>query len=279
MGNAGGPHGPIRTGIVPDGNRALWRTVLLSGLILASLARCSDETPEGASIPSQPSPESSVATTPLTRIMPLGDSITQADSEHDSYRRSLWRTLSGAGFEVDFVGSHRVHHRGPAPSDDFDQDHEGHWGIRVDEVNRDLERWVRSARPDVLLVHLGSNDVFQDQDNASTAVELEESIRIARRVNPEIIVLLARIIPTDAPSVNRDIEDLNSRIEALAMRVDSPASPVRLVDQARGFDARVMTYDGVHPNREGEQRMAMRWFEVLTDTLPSSPSTTSGVAR
>ena len=130
-----------------------------------------------------------------------------------------------------------------------------------------------------MLVHLGSNDVFQDQDNASTATELEESIRIARRVNPEVIVLLARLIPTDTPSVNRAIDDLNSRLEALAVRIDSPASPVQLVDQASGFDARTMTYDGVHPNREGEQRMAMRWFEALTDTLPSPTSATYRVPR
>jgi hypothetical protein len=39
-----------------------------------------------------------------TRIMPIGDSITQADSNHNSYRRPLWIHLRQAGYNVDFVG-------------------------------------------------------------------------------------------------------------------------------------------------------------------------------
>jgi predicted small lipoprotein YifL len=39
------------------------------------------------------------------RIMPLGDSITEAEAGHNSYRRVLWKRLNGAGCSVDFVGS------------------------------------------------------------------------------------------------------------------------------------------------------------------------------
>ncbi len=38
------------------------------------------------------------------KILPLGDSITQADFNYNSYRRPLWHLLNEAGYSVDFVG-------------------------------------------------------------------------------------------------------------------------------------------------------------------------------
>jgi hypothetical protein len=40
----------------------------------------------------------------------------------------------------------------------------------------------------------------------------------------------------------------------------TPESPVVIVDQHTGFDAERDTFDGVHPNAEGEAKMAAAWF-------------------
>ena len=61
-----------------------------------------------------------------TRIMPLGDSITDNDA-YSSYRRPLWKRLQQANRSVDFVGTRQ----GPFHND-FDYDHEGHAGWRID---------------------------------------------------------------------------------------------------------------------------------------------------
>ncbi len=61
------------------------------------------------------------------RIMPLGDSTSQGDARHDSYRRALWHLLQEEGYPVDFVGSQQEPYRGPAPHTDFDMDHEAHF--------------------------------------------------------------------------------------------------------------------------------------------------------
>src|SRR5204862_8229788 len=42
---------------------------------------------------------------PLTWIMPMGDSITEATGGHSSYRRDLFRSLEDGGYAVDFVGT------------------------------------------------------------------------------------------------------------------------------------------------------------------------------
>ena len=39
------------------------------------------------------------------RILPLGNSLTDGDGEHNSYRKPLWHMLDSAGFNADFIGS------------------------------------------------------------------------------------------------------------------------------------------------------------------------------
>jgi lysophospholipase L1-like esterase len=196
------------------------------------------------------------------RIMPLGDSITQADSEHDSYRRPLFKSLELEGRSVDFVGSLSSNYRGGPPRTDFDLDHEGHWGWRVDEILEDVRRWVLEEEPDVLLVHLGSNDVFQDQSASSTLDELSRLIDVVREARPDAAFFVARIIPTTNASRNRNLRELNASIASLASK-STERSKVTIVDHAAGFDPARMTYDGVHPNAAGEIHMADRWLDAL----------------
>ena len=44
-------------------------------------------------------------------------------------------------------------------------------------------------------------------------------------------------------------------------------SPVIVVDHFTGFDAATQTYDGVHPNADGEIHLSDRWLAALEDVL------------
>lgn len=206
-----------------------------------------------------------------TRIMPLGDSITQANGNHNSYRRPLWFKLREAGYTVNFVGSTRSHFLGNAPNPDFDQDHEGHWGWRVDEVLRQINPWTREAKPDIVLIHLGTNDILGGESFDSTIAELRQLIEQMRQQNPRLKILLAQLIP--AARSESLIQQFNQRIVQLARSLNTPSSPVVVVDQFTGFDPTVGkdTYDGLHPNASGEQKMADRWFEALRKVLSPQP--------
>lgn len=203
------------------------------------------------------------------RILPLGDSITQADKNHDSYRRSLWHMLRNAGYEIDYVGSLTTNHKGGPPSPDFDLDHEGHWGWRADEIingratQSKLSKWLKDYTPDIVLIHLGTNDVFQGQSVSSTVDELEQIISILRRDNPKVKVLIAKLIPVTDQKVNNRINAFNDEIPRIALENDSPESRIIVVDLNNNFDAHSDTYDGVHPNSKGEQKMAEKWLDSL----------------
>ena len=147
------------------------------------------------------------------RIMPLGDSITQANSSHQSYRYPLWQSLIDDGYDFDLVGSTARNHNGNPSWPDyrgqsFDRDHEGHWGLRTDEVLSELSGWLNGYTPDIVLMHLGTNDLFQGQSISSTLNEVEDVIDTLRRDNSRVVVLVAELIPSNFPS-NATIDQFN----------------------------------------------------------------------
>ncbi|MEM7205945.1 MAG: SGNH/GDSL hydrolase family protein [Planctomycetota bacterium] len=199
-------------------------------------------------------------------VMPIGDSITEADDGDATYRYFLWQSLLDDGHCVDFVGSRRGVRAGLPRFPNFDQDHEGHWGWRADEILGSMRGWVGVNPPDVVLIHLGTNDLWQGQSVPSTVAELGAIIDEIRVARSDVVVLLAQIIPV-ASSAGFSVVPLNNALPALAATKTLPSSPVILVDQWTGFDPDLHTYDGVHPNLLGEQKMAAEWYAALQAVL------------
>lgn len=200
-----------------------------------------------------------------TRIMPLGDSITSG-ANTATYRFWLWYDLLENGFNVDFVGS-QVGTYGGGLYPDFDQDHEGHGGWTADQILAHIGAWAETYQPQMVLVHLGTNDLYLGQSIASTLAELGMIIDELRVANPTVHVLLAQIIPATGWFAD-SIPVFNAQIPALARSTHTAESPVLVVDQFTGFDPDEDTSDGVHPNESGELKMSARWLEVLWILLP-----------
>lgn len=199
------------------------------------------------------------------KFMPIGDSITESSYPLSSYRYWLWNWLVSSGINTDFVGSHHGVHLGSPRFTDFDQDNEGHWGWRADEVLAGMPEWAATYKPDFALIHLGSNDMFQDQDVTETINELGAIIDTLREENPFVVIVLAKLIPSTRKPAN--IQALNAVIPDLALEKDSPISPILLVDQGEGFNLTNYSYDGIHPNNWGDQKMASVWLSAIVDYL------------
>lgn len=207
-------------------------------------------------------------------ILPLGDSITQADNTHLSYRYNLWTKLIDDGRLFNLVGSMDNNFGGNPPwppylNQNFDQDHEGHYGWRADEIlngvngQGSLSEWLANYTPDVVLIHIGTNDVFHGQSTQSSVAEIEAIIDTLRADNRYVTIFLAKLIPIDSDTYNPGIVELNAKIYKIAIRKRSANSPVKVIDQYSGFDAAVDTYDGVHPNASGEEKMAQKWYDAI----------------
>ena len=208
--------------------------------------------------------EQPLSSSPI-RIMPLGDSITESGRGLASYRFYLWQESKRTGIPILFVGSQQGVRDGH-PREDFDQHHEGHSGWRADQILDHITSWAEAARPDFVLIHLGTNDLWQGQSVDETAEEIADVIRRLQAVNPRVHILLAQLIPSSLPGL-RDIVALNERLAVVTRDSSSDTSAVQLVDLASGFDPRTMTTDGVHPNEAGERWMAERWATALIPQL------------
>ena len=202
---------------------------------------------------------------PVKKIMPLGDSITEGDSGLATYRYYLWQNLLNGGCVTNFVGTKYGVRTGNPLFPNFDQNHEGYWGWRADQILGIISGSATQVVPDMVLMHLGTNDMIQGQTVASTITELGQIIDALRAVNPNVTVLLAQVIP--AKNYMTQMQALNAQIPSLVSSKNTVESPVVLVDQWTGFDAVTDTYDGVHPNTTGQQKMATKWYNALTTVL------------
>lgn len=221
-----------------------------------------------------------------TRIMPLGDSITQGGQGYCAYRYELWFDLLQAGYDVAFVGGRNFTNDGspnlawyPNYLTTFDRDHEGYWGWRTDQIAGIITAAVASSQPDIILIHLGTNDIGQSGASgvASADTYLRQIIGAIRSVAPSTTLLLAQVIPigpgTSYFANAAQVAPLNTVIADIAADSSSAASPIVLVDQNAGFDlGTMMQSDGLHPNLAGEARMSGIWQAALAPLLlPGNP--------
>lgn len=201
-------------------------------------------------------------------ILPLGDSITQGNGGQQSYRYRLWKKLLDANIDFDYVGSITITYGSPPAvfpgylGQEFDRDHEGRSGWTSNEIFAALPAWQQNYDADVVLLHLGTNDMFQGQSVASTIDELKAIIDELRNDNPAVTILLAKPIPS---TVDSELPLLQASIPDIAIDKTTAQSKVIVVDLVSGFDATtgVDTYDGVHPNEDGEEKIAQKFSDAI----------------
>ncbi|AXX30901.1 Endo-1,4-beta-xylanase A precursor [Actinosynnema pretiosum subsp. pretiosum] len=209
------------------------------------------------------------------RVMALGDSITGSPG---CWRALLAGELDGTGHaDVDFVGTQPATDCGGGPS----PAHEGHGGFRAAGIvleNR-LPGWLTRARPDVVLMHLGTNDVLAGESAPAVLAAYTELLGQMRRANPAVRLLIAQLIPLappTCPDCPARVAELNAAIPGWARAHGTPRSPVTVVDQWTGFDPAVDTHDGVHPSPAGERKLARRWYPPLVAALAGAGAPRAG---
>lgn len=208
-----------------------------------------------------------------TRIMALGDSITGSPG---CWRAYLWQSLVNNGYtNIDFVGTQYPQGCGF----EYDGEHEGHGGALATNVadQNQLSDWLSQSNPDIVLMHFGTNDCWSGRDNQVILNAFSKMVDQMRNNNPNMIILAAQIIPMDparsCPDCDQRVITLNNSIPGWAQSKTSSQSPIIIVDQWTGFDVIADTYDGVHPNEQGDRKIAAKWYNALTPLLPGSPPT------
>jgi lysophospholipase L1-like esterase len=198
-----------------------------------------------------------------TRVMPLGDSITDGLQVPGGYRIGLWQQFLDNQFRVDFVGT-----QFNGPTNLGDHDHEGHSGWRIDQIDADIVNWAATTNPHSVLLHIGTNDVLQNFNLPGAPGRLSTLIDRVTATVPSAEVFVATIIPLANANQENAVRTFNATIPGIVQSKINAGRHVHLVDMHAALTAADLS-DGIHPTAAGYAKMANTWFTALR-SVPGS---------
>lgn len=217
------------------------------------------------------------------RMMPLGDSITYGvgSSTKSSYRAYLWAGLKAHTDKLAFVGSQES---GELP----DNDHEGYPGRRIDQVASIAHCTVARSKPNVVTLHIGTNDMNQSHDLANAPKRLGSLIDQVLADSPGVTVVVAKLIPSVKTGMQPKIDAFNAALPGVVAQRTGQGKHVLLVDM-KGVTPSDLA-DTSHPNDDGYREMAKSFFSGITtayyrgwlrapDSAEGDPKTCTGEAQ
>lgn len=126
-------------------------------------------------------------------------------------------------------------------------------GVSGDTTAGGLARldWLLSQRPDVVVAGLGANDGLRGLDLAASEANLREIVTRCQAAGARVLLLGMLIPPNYGPDYTTSFREL---YPALADELGVPLVPFLLEGVAADPDLNLP--DGIHPNAEGQKRVA-----------------------
>ncbi|MCY4726220.1 GDSL-type esterase/lipase family protein [Nocardioides sp. STR2] len=214
------------------------------------------------------------ATPAPSRVLIVGDSVTQGRDGDYSWRYFAWQRLAAGS--VDFVGPRRGTYLdadawgGSYADPNFDQDHAARWGQAMwqpldfpDDRSPAIGDLVAAHDPDVIVEALGINDIAWAQMSAQRmSDQLRRFVAQARAVKPDVDVVLGGVPQEwigDAGAYNDVLPGLAAELSTDESRVVAASVPV--------FVEGVDTWDFAHPSRPGEEKLGASYADAIASLI------------
>jgi lysophospholipase L1-like esterase len=159
-----------------------------------------------------------------------------------------------------------------------DNYNEGHSGAIISEIVTFTSAY--SQRPNVILLHAGTNDLNRPSEPATAPQRLDALVGQLLDACPDATVIVARIIPSTNSVTSTLIPQFNNAITDLMATRAQNGQHVLIVDMPSGVTTSDLA-DGLHPTDAGYTKMAIKWAIALTaadslgwikDPIPASGS-------
>ena len=231
--------------------------------------------------------------------MPVGNSVTAGEHygyppvpERTGYRKDLYKMLVEAGYNVDFVGSQKHGERPECDTDWYDWNSEAYPGWEIDAIAGRVKIALEAYKPDILLVHVGTNGNSWDNKPGQVMDMLNMINKYSVDNGHPITVFLCRIIkrfymedrdPTSR--FNIDVADMVASRTGDEIRIivvdmengagldytDNLPDPTGIPPYEGGdmWGCRYpnVPYDVFHPNDRGNAKVAAKFYEELVKEL------------
>jgi lysophospholipase L1-like esterase len=224
---------------------------------------------------------SAFALEPPVRILPLGDSLTYGQaltSVQGGYRNRLYTVLTTAGYHVDFLGNESDTSNPTLP----DKNHEGHPAYRIDEIQANIDDWLGTVEdPDVILLLIGTNDVWQDLNLAQAPTRLGNLIATIATKRPFAKIIVSNLPKRiDSASYEAKQVTFNNALPGVVAQQVALGRQVRLLDMHSVLTPFDYSSDGVHPSTAGYVKMANAWAPEITAVIdPTGSANPPVIAR
>ena len=221
-----------------------------------------------------------------TRVLVVGDSISQGSAGDYTWRYRLWKRLQvSAPGGVDFVGDRTYLFDNIAETQgsqayadgNFDKQHHALWGRPLAFEKDTIRAAVDNSAAQVVLVLLGINDLtWLGATPTQVAGYMDEFIANARAANPSVRIVIGHVLTRydiwNATVLNAAaVADLNNRYNQLASQRSTATSRVVTASTDVGWDPKAHTWDGTHPNATGEVRIAAKFADALAGLAIGAP--------
>lgn len=232
------------------------------------------------------------------KVLALGDSITWGYTPNvvlsGGYRSRFYSDLVTAGKKFQFVGSVQDVYS-TMLLNAHEEFHEGHGGFRTDQVLGNLTGIVNGSNvssnngghwldgtdahpavnPDVILLHIGTNDFLQGRSPASAAGNLDKIIAKLTTLRPSAKIFVSNIMPIANPGQNASVKAYNQLVEnTVVPKYQAMGKSVVFVNQYANFVdaqgklvANLLSKDGVHPVRAGYDKIGDTWAAAVLSAL------------
>lgn len=195
------------------------------------------------------------------RILPLGDSLTKGQALHGTigaYRGHLYTMLTNRGYNVDYVGTQIKTSVGLA-----DKEHEGVGGITISSVSERIGDILKEIEvPDIILLHVGTNDFGKDIDIFTAVDRYEKLITKISRISPTSNIIATSLLVRSDEVYDQIQRLFNNFIEDTILQQAAKGVKVTYLDMNK-IVKKEQLVDGIHPNYEGYRDMATAWLGAI----------------
>jgi hypothetical protein len=277
IGGGGTPRAPLAPCFVGEANCTNTTVTSTTTSAPATTSNPVTSTTSTTSVPVSSSCTSSTVTggggKSVATIMPMGDSITQADkypgsqTEETSYRAPEWLKLTSSGYsnKINFVGSQvgtNVNNTvdpnfiayGGYTYKDF---YLGGWGSPANHYTNQ----INLHNPDIVQIFLGTNGDTQENDK----LYLNKMIDDARTKNPAVKFLLAKPYYYDQSKTDFVL----TQTVANKSTTQSPITLFNPYINTYNINQGSDTVDGIHNNSSGADKMGSAFATAIKPLIDS----------